>query len=139
VADLRPRSGMALKHGITVLNAPGTIDNSYRKEIGAILINHGHEPYTIKKGDKICQMLIRPLYPSEMEVVSKMEITQPEIGDLMRLECNYCSGTREIIGRIVGYRSNNIGEYVVIKGTTKVETIYRPSIIEWEILSRNHD
>lgn len=76
VADIRPRSGLALKHGITVLNTPGTIDNSYRKEIGVILYNAGHEPYTIKKGDKICQMLIRPLYPSKMEIVENIEDTQ---------------------------------------------------------------
>lgn len=69
VADIRPRSGLALKHGITVLNTPGTIDNSYRKEIGVILYNAGHKPYTIKKGDKIAQMLIRPLYPSSFAVV----------------------------------------------------------------------
>jgi dUTPase len=75
VADLRPRSGLALKHGITVLNAPATIDNSYRKEIGVILINHGHEPYTIRKGDKIAQMLIRPLYPNKMEIVENIEDT----------------------------------------------------------------
>lgn len=75
VADIRPRSGLALKHGITVLNTPGTIDNSYRKEIGVILINHGHEPYTIKKGDKIAQMLIRPLYPSSFEIVKDFEDT----------------------------------------------------------------
>jgi len=73
VADIRPRSGLALKHGITVLNTPGTIDNSYRKEIGVILYNAGHEPYTIKKGDKIAQMLIRPLYPSSFEVVEDFE------------------------------------------------------------------
>jgi len=76
VADLRPRSGLALKHGITVLNTPGTIDNSYRKEIGVILYNAGHEPYTITKGDKIAQMLIRPLYPSKMEIVKSIEDTQ---------------------------------------------------------------
>ena len=75
VADIRPRSGLALKHGITVLNTPGTIDNSYRKEIGVILYNAGHEPYTIKKGDKIAQMLIRPLYPSKMEIVNDIEDT----------------------------------------------------------------
>jgi dUTPase len=75
VADLRPRSGLALKHGITVLNAPATIDNSYRKEIGVILYNAGHEPYTINKGDKIAQMLIRPLYPSKMEIVDNVEDT----------------------------------------------------------------
>lgn len=76
VADIRPRSGLALKHGITVLNTPGTIDNSYRKEIGVILYNAGHEPYAIKKGDKIAQMLIRPLYPSSFEVVEDFEDTK---------------------------------------------------------------
>lgn len=75
VADIRPRSGLALKHGITVLNSPATIDNSYRKEIGVILYNAGHEPYTIKKGDKIAQMLIRPLYPSSFEIVKDFEDT----------------------------------------------------------------
>ena len=75
VADIRPRSGLALKHGITVLNSPGTIDNSYRKEIGVILYNAGHEAYTITKGDKIAQMLIRPLYPSKMEEIEAIEDT----------------------------------------------------------------
>jgi dUTP pyrophosphatase len=73
VADIRPRSGLALKYGLTVLNTPGTIDNSYRKEIGVIMINHGHEPYEIKKGDKIAQMLIRPLYNSQMQVVDDVK------------------------------------------------------------------
>lgn len=75
VADIRPRSELALKHGITVLNSPATIDNSYRKEIGIILYNAGHEPYTIKKNDKIAQMLIRPLYPSSFEIVKDFEDT----------------------------------------------------------------
>ena len=75
VADIRPRSGLALKHGITVLNTPGTIDNSYRKEIGIIIYNAGHETYTINRGDKIAQMLIRPLYPSTMEIVDNINDT----------------------------------------------------------------
>ena len=75
VADIRPRSGLALKHGITVLNSPATIDNSYRKEIGVILYNAGHKPYTINKGDKIAQMLIRPLYTSNFEIVKDFEDT----------------------------------------------------------------
>ena len=75
VADIRPRSGLALKYGITVLNTPGTIDNSYRKEIGVILYNAGHDRYTITKGDKIAQMLIRPLATSEMEVVDNITDT----------------------------------------------------------------
>ena len=75
VADIRPRSGLALKYGIMVLNSPGTIDNSYRKELGVILYNAGHAPYTINKGDKIAQMLIRPLHLSQMEVVEDIEDT----------------------------------------------------------------
>lgn len=75
VADLRPRSGLALKNGITVLNAPATIDNSYRKEIGVILINNGLREYHVEKGAKIAQMLIRPLYPSEMEIVDNIDDT----------------------------------------------------------------
>lgn len=75
VADIRPRSGLALKHGLTVLNTPGTIDNLYRQEIGVIMINHGHEPYIIKKGDKIAQMLIRELAPSSFEVVKDFKNT----------------------------------------------------------------
>lgn len=75
VADLRPRSGLALKHGITILNSPATIDNSYRKEIGVILYNAGNTPYTIKKCDKIAQMLIRPLYPSSFEIVEDFKDT----------------------------------------------------------------
>lgn len=75
VADIRPRSGLALKHGLTVLNTPGTIDNSYRKEIGVIMVNHGHELYEINEGDKIAQMLIRPLYNSEMQVVEDFKDT----------------------------------------------------------------
>ena len=57
-AQVRPRSGLALNHGVTVLNAPGTIDSDYRGEIKAILINHGDVPFVIKRGTKIAQMVI---------------------------------------------------------------------------------
>jgi dUTP pyrophosphatase len=57
-AQVRPRSGLALNHGITCLNAPGTIDSDYRGEIKAILINHGDAPFPIKRGTKIAQMVI---------------------------------------------------------------------------------
>lgn len=60
-AQIRPRSGLALKHGISVLNAPGTIDSDYRGEIGIILINHGAEPFVISRGDRIAQMVIAPV------------------------------------------------------------------------------
>lgn len=57
-AQIRPRSGLALKHGVTVLNSPGTIDSDYRGEVKTILINHGNEPFIITKGMKIAQMVI---------------------------------------------------------------------------------
>jgi len=57
-AQVRPRSGLALKHGITVLNSPGTIDADYRGEIKVLLINHGHAPFTIQNGERIAQMVI---------------------------------------------------------------------------------
>jgi dUTP pyrophosphatase len=60
-AQVRPRSGLALKHGITLLNTPGTIDADYRGEIGVILINLGDEPYTIRRGDRIAQLVIQKL------------------------------------------------------------------------------
>jgi len=59
-AQVRPRSGLALKHGVTVLNSPGTIDADYRGEIGVILINHGRVPFHIQRGDRIAQMVIAP-------------------------------------------------------------------------------
>lgn len=57
-AQVRPRSGLALKHGITCLNAPGTVDSDYRGEVGVILINHGQEPFVIQRGERIAQMVI---------------------------------------------------------------------------------
>lgn len=60
-AQVRPRSGLALKHGITVLNAPGTIDADYRGEVGVILINFGDQPFTIERGMRIAQMVVAPV------------------------------------------------------------------------------
>ena len=60
-AQIRPRSGLALKHGVTCLNSPGTIDADYRGEIGVILINHGWEGFRIARGDRIAQMVIAPV------------------------------------------------------------------------------
>ena len=57
-AQVRPRSGLALKHGITCLNSPGTIDSDYRGEVGVILINHGEEPFVIRRGERIAQLVI---------------------------------------------------------------------------------
>jgi dUTP pyrophosphatase len=60
-AQVRPRSGLALKHGVTLLNSPGTIDADYRGEIGVILINHGEAPFAIARGDRIAQLVIAPV------------------------------------------------------------------------------
>ncbi|WP_114860261.1 dUTP diphosphatase [Azospirillum brasilense] len=57
-AQVRPRSGLALKHGVTVLNSPGTIDADYRGEVGVILINHGDQPFTVERGQRIAQLVI---------------------------------------------------------------------------------
>ena len=57
-AQIRPRSGLALKHGVTVLNSPGTIDADYRGEVGIIMINHGKSPFVVRNGERICQMII---------------------------------------------------------------------------------
>ena len=57
-AQVRPRSGLALKHGITCLNSPGTVDSDYRGEVGVILINHGAEPFVIQRGERVAQMVI---------------------------------------------------------------------------------
>jgi dUTP pyrophosphatase len=60
-AQVRPRSGLAAKHGVTVLNAPGTIDADYRGEVQVILINHGDRPFDIRRGDRIAQMVVAPV------------------------------------------------------------------------------
>jgi dUTP pyrophosphatase len=59
-AQIRPRSGLALRHGIGVLNSPGTIDADYRGEVGVILINHGDQPFTVERGMRIAQMVVAP-------------------------------------------------------------------------------
>ena len=60
-AQVRPRSGLAAKHGVTVLNSPGTIDEDYRGEVKVILINHGSEAFEIRRGDRIAQMVVAPV------------------------------------------------------------------------------
>lgn len=67
-AQVRPRSGLALKHGITVLNSPGTIDSDYRKEIGVILINHSDTDFLINPGDRIAQLVIAPVVQAQFEI-----------------------------------------------------------------------
>jgi dUTP pyrophosphatase len=74
-AQVRPRSGLAAKHGITVLNAPGTVDADYRGEIAVILINHGAEPFTIRRGERIAQMVIASVVRADFVAVAELSST----------------------------------------------------------------
>ena len=75
-AQVRPRSGYALKNGITVLNSPGTIDQGYRNEIGVILINLGQEPFRIEKGDRIAQLVIKRTFKIAFIETKRLDETQ---------------------------------------------------------------
>ena len=83
-AQVRPRSGIALKHQVTVLNSPGTIDADYRGEVKVILINHGRLPFQIEKGMKIAQMVIAPVLPTSLAEV-------PELNETVRGEGGFGS------------------------------------------------
>lgn len=72
-AQVRPRSGLALKHGISVLNSPGTIDADYRGEVGVILINHSEIPFHIQRGDRIAQIIVAPFCQAEWQQAVSLE------------------------------------------------------------------
>ena len=74
-AQIRPRSGLAVKHGVTVLNTPGTIDADYRGEISVILINHGKEPFIVERGMRIAQMVVEKFEHVEWDVVDSLDDT----------------------------------------------------------------
>ena len=73
--QVRPRSGLALKHGITVPNTPGTIDSDYRGEVKVILINHGTEPFAIQRGDRVAQLVLAPVVQAAWEEVTELDAT----------------------------------------------------------------
>jgi len=75
-AQVRPRSGLALKQGVTVLNSPGTVDADYRGEVGVILINHGDKPFVINRGERIAQMVIAAYSRAEWVPVAELPETQ---------------------------------------------------------------
>lgn len=79
-AQVRPRSGLALKHGITVLNSPGTIDSDYRGEVKVILVNLGRDPFPVQRGERIAQMVIAPVTQAALEVVAALDATQRGAG-----------------------------------------------------------
>lgn len=75
-AQIRPRSGLALEYGIGMVNSPGTIDSDYRGEIGIIVINWGQRPFTIRRGDRIAQMIITRVYRADIMEVEVLDSTQ---------------------------------------------------------------
>ncbi|HGG63803.1 MAG TPA: dUTP diphosphatase [Rhodobacteraceae bacterium] len=85
--QIRPRSGLALKHGITLPNSPGTIDSDYRGPLGVILLNAGDQPFTVNHGDRIAQMVVAPVVQARFELVS-------ELGETVRGEGGFGSTGR---------------------------------------------
>ena len=79
-AQIRPRSGLAIKHGITLINSPGTIDADYRGEVKLALINHGSEPFVIRRGARIAQMVIQQVHQAELRVVDQLDVTERNDG-----------------------------------------------------------
>ena len=75
-AQVRPRSGLASKHGVTVLNAPGTVDADYRGEVGVLLINHGETPFTVRRGERIAQMVIAAVARAELVAAASLSATE---------------------------------------------------------------
>ncbi len=79
-AQIRPRSGLAIKHGISIVNSPGTIDSDYRGEVKIGLINLGQAPYTIQRGERIAQMIIQQVCQARLTVVGQLDETQRSSG-----------------------------------------------------------
>lgn len=78
--QVRPRSGLALKHGITVPNTPGTIDSDYRGELKVILINLGEEPFSIQRGDRVAQLVLAPVIQATWDEVAELDATERGAG-----------------------------------------------------------
>ena len=78
--QVRPRSGLALKHGITVPNTPGTIDSDYRGELKVIMINHGSDPFPIARGDRVAQLVLAPVTQAKWEEVESLDETERGAG-----------------------------------------------------------
>jgi dUTP pyrophosphatase len=85
--QIRPRSGLALKYGITVLNSPGTIDSDYRNEVKVLLINHSQSPFKVRRGDRVAQLLIAPVPECTWDQVDSIG----ELGDTERGQGGYGS------------------------------------------------
>lgn len=79
-AQIRPRSGLAVKHGVTLLNSPGTIDSDYRGEVKILLINHGTEPFVVRRGDRIAQMVIQRFCRVSWDLQDDLDRTERDSG-----------------------------------------------------------
>ena len=79
-AQIRPRSGLAVKHGIGLINSPGTIDADYRGEVKIAVINLGKKPYMFRRGDRVAQMVIKRVYQARLKVVEKLDETERNTG-----------------------------------------------------------
>lgn len=79
-AQIRPRSGLAVRHGVTIINSPGTIDSDYRGEVKVGLINLGSASYTIKRGERIAQMIIQQVFQAQVCEVQELDETQRNVG-----------------------------------------------------------
>lgn len=78
--QIRPRSGLAARHGVTLINSPGTIDSDYRGEVKIALINLGELPYTVKRGDRIAQLILAPVLRARLNLVSELDMTARAAG-----------------------------------------------------------
>lgn len=79
-AEIRPRSGLALKHGVSLVNTPGTVDSDYRGLLSLIMINHGKEPFTIRRGDRVAQMVIKEVIRADIEITGGLDNTVRSTG-----------------------------------------------------------
>ena len=73
--QVRPRSGLAVRHGITLLNSPGTIDSDYRGPLGVVLVNHGSEPFVVRRGDRIAQLIVAPVARAAFRETDALAVT----------------------------------------------------------------
>ena len=78
--QVRPRSGLALKHGISLVNTPGTIDSDYRGLVSLIMVNHGKDPFTIKRGERVAQMVVQEVTQARVEVKEDLDETARSVG-----------------------------------------------------------
>jgi dUTP pyrophosphatase len=78
--QVRPRSGLALRNGVTLVNTPGTIDADYRGEVGVLLINFGRQPFTVRRADRIAQLVIAPVFQASIELVEELDETPRSTG-----------------------------------------------------------